>query len=80
MPTNVKTYDGTGDPEDHLKIFQTAAKIERKHSLETSRDKRNTSRIPWKYTTSNKGNESQRKPSWSASKQKACMSTGLQSA
>ncbi|GJY62806.1 hypothetical protein Tco_0464266 [Tanacetum coccineum] len=28
MPTNVKTYDGTGDPEDHLKIFQTAAKIE----------------------------------------------------
>ncbi|GKB88688.1 reverse transcriptase domain-containing protein [Tanacetum coccineum] len=29
MPTNVKTYDGTGDPEDHLKIFQTAAKIER---------------------------------------------------
>ncbi|GJY01569.1 hypothetical protein Tco_0359721 [Tanacetum coccineum] len=29
MPTNVKTYDGTGDPEDHLKIFQAAAKIER---------------------------------------------------
>ncbi|GKC49911.1 reverse transcriptase domain-containing protein [Tanacetum coccineum] len=29
MPTNVKTYDGTGDPEDHLKFFQTAAKIER---------------------------------------------------
>ncbi|GKB89925.1 reverse transcriptase domain-containing protein, partial [Tanacetum coccineum] len=29
MPTNVKTYDGTGDPEDHLKIFQTAKKIER---------------------------------------------------
>ncbi|GKA99975.1 reverse transcriptase domain-containing protein [Tanacetum coccineum] len=29
MPTNVKTYDGTGDSEDHLKIFQTAAKIER---------------------------------------------------
>ncbi|GJV80627.1 hypothetical protein Tco_1516497 [Tanacetum coccineum] len=28
MPTNVKTYDGTGDPEDHLKIFQTATKIE----------------------------------------------------
>ncbi|GJR93867.1 hypothetical protein Tco_0266041 [Tanacetum coccineum] len=26
IPTNVKTYDGTGDPEDHLKIFQTAAK------------------------------------------------------
>ncbi|GKC31395.1 hypothetical protein Tco_1038689 [Tanacetum coccineum] len=29
MPTNVKTYDGTGDPEDHLKIFQAAEKIER---------------------------------------------------
>ncbi|GKC43426.1 hypothetical protein Tco_1061148, partial [Tanacetum coccineum] len=25
MPNNVKTYDGTGDPEDHLKIFQAAA-------------------------------------------------------
>ncbi|GJR48137.1 reverse transcriptase domain-containing protein [Tanacetum coccineum] len=29
MPTNVKTYDGSRNPEDHLKIFQTAAKIER---------------------------------------------------
>ncbi|GJZ69515.1 reverse transcriptase domain-containing protein [Tanacetum coccineum] len=29
MPVNVKTYDGTGDPDDHLKIFQAAAKIER---------------------------------------------------
>ncbi|GKF18045.1 reverse transcriptase domain-containing protein [Tanacetum coccineum] len=29
MPTNVKTYDGTGDLEDHLKIFQAATKIER---------------------------------------------------
>nr|GEZ73905.1 reverse transcriptase domain-containing protein [Tanacetum cinerariifolium] len=29
MPTNIKTYDRTGDPEDHLKIFQTVAKIER---------------------------------------------------
>ncbi|GJX11770.1 reverse transcriptase domain-containing protein [Tanacetum coccineum] len=28
MPTNVKIYDGTGDPKDHLKIFQAAAKIE----------------------------------------------------
>ncbi|GJR50054.1 hypothetical protein Tco_1400575, partial [Tanacetum coccineum] len=25
MPNNVKTYDGTGDPEDHLKFFQAAA-------------------------------------------------------
>ncbi|GJR78696.1 reverse transcriptase domain-containing protein [Tanacetum coccineum] len=29
MPKNVKTYDGTGDPEDHLKIFQAAAQVER---------------------------------------------------
>nr|GEU34589.1 hypothetical protein [Tanacetum cinerariifolium] len=29
MPVNVKTYDGTGDPNDHLKIFQATAKIER---------------------------------------------------
>ncbi|GKB24579.1 hypothetical protein Tco_0863980 [Tanacetum coccineum] len=28
MSANVKTYDGTGDPEDHLKIFQAAAEIE----------------------------------------------------
>nr|GEX80457.1 hypothetical protein [Tanacetum cinerariifolium] len=25
MPNNVKTYDGTGDPDDHVKIFQAAA-------------------------------------------------------
>ncbi|GKD71936.1 reverse transcriptase domain-containing protein, partial [Tanacetum coccineum] len=29
MPSHVKTYDGTEDPEDHLKIFQAAAKTER---------------------------------------------------
>ncbi|GJX45902.1 hypothetical protein Tco_0262578 [Tanacetum coccineum] len=29
MPVNVKTYEGIGDPDDHLKIFQAAAKIER---------------------------------------------------
>ncbi|GJR83025.1 reverse transcriptase domain-containing protein [Tanacetum coccineum] len=29
MPGNVKTYDRLGDPEDHLKFFQTAAKVER---------------------------------------------------
>ena len=29
MPHNVKTYDGTGDPEDHLKVFQAAARVER---------------------------------------------------
>nr|GEV33441.1 reverse transcriptase domain-containing protein [Tanacetum cinerariifolium] len=28
MPNNVKTYDGTGDPEDHVKIFQVAAQVE----------------------------------------------------
>nr|GEX73044.1 reverse transcriptase domain-containing protein [Tanacetum cinerariifolium] len=29
MPNNVKTYDGTGDPEDHVKVFQVTAKVER---------------------------------------------------
>nr|GEV27058.1 reverse transcriptase domain-containing protein [Tanacetum cinerariifolium] len=29
MPNNVKTYDGTGDPEDHVKVFQEAAQVER---------------------------------------------------
>ncbi|GJZ10885.1 reverse transcriptase domain-containing protein [Tanacetum coccineum] len=29
MPNNVKTYDGSDDLEDHLKIFQTAGKVER---------------------------------------------------
>ncbi|PWA95917.1 reverse transcriptase domain-containing protein [Artemisia annua] len=28
MPSNVKTYDGTGDPDDHLKIFESVASIE----------------------------------------------------
>ncbi|GJS13202.1 reverse transcriptase domain-containing protein [Tanacetum coccineum] len=29
MRVNVKTYDGTGNPNEHLKIFQVAKKIER---------------------------------------------------
>ncbi|GJV89622.1 hypothetical protein Tco_1533560 [Tanacetum coccineum] len=29
MPNNVKTYDGTGDPKDHLKVFQASAQVER---------------------------------------------------
>ncbi|GJT47255.1 reverse transcriptase domain-containing protein [Tanacetum coccineum] len=28
MPKTVKTYDGTGDPEDHLKTFTTTTKVE----------------------------------------------------
>ncbi|GJX41804.1 reverse transcriptase domain-containing protein [Tanacetum coccineum] len=28
MPSHVKTYDGSGDPDDHLKLFQSAAKRE----------------------------------------------------
>ncbi|GJT65964.1 hypothetical protein Tco_1017444 [Tanacetum coccineum] len=28
MPNNVKTCDGTGDPEDHLKVFQAATQVE----------------------------------------------------
>ncbi|GJZ44218.1 hypothetical protein Tco_0591473 [Tanacetum coccineum] len=29
MPNHVKTYNGSGDPEDHIKLFQSAAKTER---------------------------------------------------
>ncbi|GJT86724.1 reverse transcriptase domain-containing protein [Tanacetum coccineum] len=29
MPSHVKTYDGSGDSEDHLKLFEAAAKTER---------------------------------------------------
>nr|GFA20989.1 reverse transcriptase domain-containing protein [Tanacetum cinerariifolium] len=29
MPNNVKTYNGTRDPKDHLKIFQAVAQVER---------------------------------------------------
>ncbi|GJV15673.1 hypothetical protein Tco_1360996 [Tanacetum coccineum] len=29
MPNNVKTYDGTGGPEDYVKNFQAAAQVER---------------------------------------------------
>ncbi|GJY79841.1 reverse transcriptase domain-containing protein [Tanacetum coccineum] len=29
MPSHIKTYDGSEDPEDHLKIFQVAAKTKR---------------------------------------------------
>ncbi|GJT09553.1 reverse transcriptase domain-containing protein [Tanacetum coccineum] len=29
MPSHVKRYDGNEDPEDHLKIFQAATKVER---------------------------------------------------
>nr|GEV99869.1 reverse transcriptase domain-containing protein [Tanacetum cinerariifolium] len=28
MPNNVKRYDGTGDPEDHVKVFQAAVQVE----------------------------------------------------
>nr|GEX35546.1 reverse transcriptase domain-containing protein [Tanacetum cinerariifolium] len=29
MPSHIKTYDGSKDPEDHLKVIQAAAKTER---------------------------------------------------
>ncbi|GKA75849.1 hypothetical protein Tco_0782227, partial [Tanacetum coccineum] len=29
MPSHVKTYDGSGDPKDHIKLFHSAAKTER---------------------------------------------------
>nr|GEU49433.1 reverse transcriptase domain-containing protein [Tanacetum cinerariifolium] len=36
MPNNVKTYDRTGDPEDHVKIFQAATQQKKyvKHPME----------------------------------------------
>nr|GEZ24312.1 reverse transcriptase domain-containing protein [Tanacetum cinerariifolium] len=30
MPSNVKTYDGSRDPEDHLKIFHATGKVEKR--------------------------------------------------
>ncbi|GJR00880.1 kinase RLK-Pelle-WAK family protein [Tanacetum coccineum] len=33
MPSHVKTYNGSEDPEDHLKIFQAAAKTESYNDL-----------------------------------------------
>nr|GEW21869.1 reverse transcriptase domain-containing protein [Tanacetum cinerariifolium] len=29
MPNNIKTYNGMGDPEDHVKVFQAVAQVER---------------------------------------------------
>nr|GEX12912.1 reverse transcriptase domain-containing protein [Tanacetum cinerariifolium] len=29
MPNNVKTYDGTRDPKDHVKVFQAATQVEK---------------------------------------------------
>ncbi|GJV18386.1 hypothetical protein Tco_1367406, partial [Tanacetum coccineum] len=34
MPNNVKTYDVTGDPEDHVKIFQAAAQQKDRETIE----------------------------------------------
>ncbi|GJV68772.1 hypothetical protein Tco_1484281 [Tanacetum coccineum] len=33
MPSHIKTYDGSGDPKDHLKLFQVVAKTERENYL-----------------------------------------------
>nr|GEV00154.1 reverse transcriptase domain-containing protein [Tanacetum cinerariifolium] len=33
MPNNVKRYDETGDPEDHVKVFQAAAQVEREKGV-----------------------------------------------
>ncbi|GJS76015.1 reverse transcriptase domain-containing protein [Tanacetum coccineum] len=47
MPNNVKTYDGSDDPEDHLKIFQAVAKQHeagRKQNFDRRGDFRNQQR------------------------------------
>nr|GEX18984.1 hypothetical protein [Tanacetum cinerariifolium] len=36
MPSHIKTYDGSEDPEDHLKIFQAAAKTEQNPLIVTN--------------------------------------------
>ncbi|GKB28188.1 hypothetical protein Tco_0867589 [Tanacetum coccineum] len=64
MPSHIKTYDGSEDLEDHLKIFQTAAKTERwqcqrgvicsiPRSLEM-KDRKNASKTRLKFTTSSR--------------------------
>ncbi|GJR70846.1 hypothetical protein Tco_0016911 [Tanacetum coccineum] len=35
MPSHVKTYDGSGDLEDHIKLFQSACKDKRDGSMPT---------------------------------------------
>ncbi|GKB67657.1 hypothetical protein Tco_0929069, partial [Tanacetum coccineum] len=58
MPSHIKTYDGSEDPEDHLKIFQAAAKTERWampmwcHITTSSR--KNASKTQLKFTTSSR--------------------------
>ncbi|GJW44787.1 hypothetical protein Tco_0073586 [Tanacetum coccineum] len=37
MPSHVKTYDGSGDPKDHLKLFQSAVKTERENYLQQTK-------------------------------------------
>ncbi|GJQ89265.1 reverse transcriptase domain-containing protein [Tanacetum coccineum] len=66
MPSHVKIYDGSGDPEDHIKLFQSAAKTERWamptwcHMFNSTLTgnarvcKQNTLRIQWRYITSSK--------------------------
>nr|GEV20843.1 reverse transcriptase domain-containing protein [Tanacetum cinerariifolium] len=61
MPNNVKTYDETGDPEDHVKVFQAAAQVE---------SRRNTSRTQWKSITSSRGTEKPLRILWNALRHK----------
>ncbi|GJZ80125.1 putative RNA-directed DNA polymerase, eukaryota, reverse transcriptase zinc-binding domain protein [Tanacetum coccineum] len=61
MPSHIKIYDGSGDPEDHLKLFQSAAKIEG-WALPTSvtwklLQQTKQSRIGWMIHTSSKETE-----------------------
>nr|GEU74809.1 hypothetical protein [Tanacetum cinerariifolium] len=51
MPSHINTYDGSEYPEDHLKIFQAAAKTER---WKTTSSRKNASKIRLKFTTSSR--------------------------
>nr|GEW05659.1 reverse transcriptase domain-containing protein [Tanacetum cinerariifolium] len=66
MPSHIKTYDGSEDPEDHLKIFQATAKIERKSASE----------IRLKSTTSSKEMRNPQKNSCEEAGQKQNLKKG----
>nr|GEU97666.1 reverse transcriptase domain-containing protein [Tanacetum cinerariifolium] len=59
MPSHIKTYDGSEDPKDHLKIFQATAKTERRKSASeirltsttSSKDMRNPQKNPYEGHT-----------------------------
>ncbi|GKB48616.1 hypothetical protein Tco_0899369 [Tanacetum coccineum] len=67
MPSHIKTYDESEDPEDHLKIIHAATKVEHWampawchmfNYILIGSSKKNALKIPWKSTTSSREKES----------------------